>query len=434
MGMKKKTSSALRFLASMKFGMLLLGLLALYATAGTLIPQGQTISYYRENYSSTLFFIIEKLKLFEVYDSIYFISLTALLTLNLLFCTIRRIPSARTQYQKEGNASLHLKKNHQVVKELNEGANPKELLKSLGFRKIKELEEQGQKIYFSSRRRAGYFGSTFVHLGLLFIIAAFALGKIMGYESFVRGIPGDLLPVESTSYTLSLQDFDIFYREDYSIQQYLSSVEVLDEGETVKKRGDTSVNHPLSFEGYRVYQYGTGWMMDLIIRKQGEEILRDRFYQGDFKTFGESLVLEFRSFYPDFIVSEGMPYTKTPFLNRPRALYVLYENGRSVDMNVAGPGQTISYGDYTMELYEPRLYTVLQIVKDPGAVYAGLGGFLMLAGLFLTFYYVPQYLLLIEKEGRVTLYGGAVKNQESFRIDIYEKLSVESAGDLDESD
>ena len=58
----------------------------------------------------------------------------------------------------------------------------------------------------------------------------------------------------------------------------------------------------------------------------------------------------------------------------------------------------------------------------------------MLAGLFLTFYYVPQYLLLIEKEGRVTLYGGAVKNQETFSMYIHEKLSVESAGDLDESD
>ncbi len=173
----------------MKFGMLLLGLLALYATAGTLIPQGQTLSYYRENYDSTVFFIIEKLKLYKVYESIYFISLTALLTLNLLFCTLRRIPSARAQYQKEGDASLHLKKNHQIIKELNEGTHPKELLKSLGFGKIKELEEQGQKIYFSSRRRAGYFGSTLVHLGLLFVIVAFALGKIMGYESFVRGIP-----------------------------------------------------------------------------------------------------------------------------------------------------------------------------------------------------------------------------------------------------
>lgn len=419
----------------MKFGMILLGILALYATAGTLLPQGNSLSYYHENYTDFLYELIRFFKLHQVYDSVYFIVLTALLSLNLLFCTLRRIPAAWKAYQREGNLALHLAVKHLLELPIESATEPKQVLKHLGFQKVQVLDEESRKVYFSARRKAGTFGSSLVHAGLLLVILAFALGKLLGEEYFVRGIPDDRMMVGNTGMILNLREFDILYREDYSIHQYISSISMEDGKGTVLKRGDSSVNHPFSYQGYRIYQYGTGWVMDLVIKKKGEEIKRERFYQGDVLSVGEEeLVLEFRNFYPDFVVAEGMPYTLTPFPNRPRVLYVLYKEGLSVDMNVAGPGQSITFGDYTMEMYEPRLYTVLQIVRDPGALYAGLGGLLMLLGLFLTFYYVPQYVLIVEENGIRTLYGGTQKNRESFQVTISEKLNVEGTGESDESD
>ena len=101
----------------------------------------------------------------------------------------------------------------------------------------------------------------------------------------------------------------------------------------------------------------------------------------------------------------------------------------SVDMNVASIGEKITYNDITFTAFEPKLYTVLQVVKDPGAIFAGVGGVMMLLGLLLTFYYVPQHIIL-EESGEVwTLYGDTQKNKDAFRIHIEEKIQQTGLGE-----
>src|SRR5690554_5358931 len=97
---KKRKGKILRFFSSMKFGMILLALLALYSTLGTVLPQGNLPGFYEENYSETLVRFIEVFQLSDVYHSIYFMVLTMLLSVNLFFCSIRRLPSAIRQYRK----------------------------------------------------------------------------------------------------------------------------------------------------------------------------------------------------------------------------------------------------------------------------------------------------------------------------------------------
>ena len=420
---KKRSFSLLNFVSSMKSGMLLLILLAGYSTLGTLIPQGNLMGFYEENYSPLIFSLIRIFQLHRVYSSLYFIILTVLLSTNLIFCSIRRLPGTLNLYRKDLHLDSILKKSPVFEFPIDENTDPQVIFSHFGFRK--HLEGQGEegKIFYSVRRSLGYFGSYFVHLGLLIVILAFALGKVLGYETYLRGIPGDELSVTDTDITLKLQDFDILYREDYSVHQYVSSVELMDQEGEIFEAGEITVNHPLRTRGYKIYQNGTGWMLQLVAKEDGEEILRERFYQSGVVFLEEkNLAMEFRGFYPDFVLSEGKAYTKTPFLNNPRYLFTLYENGQSVYMNVASPGETISYGALEFQAFEPRLYTVLQVVRDPGAVFAGIGGAMMLLGLLLTFYYVPQYLVVKEKEGQLTLSGGAQKNKVAYRLFIEDRL------------
>lgn len=422
---KKRSFSLINFISSMKSGMLLLILLAGYSTLGTLIPQGNLMGFYEENYSPLIFSLIRIFQLHRVYSSLYFIILTVLLSVNLIFCSIRRLPGTLNLYNGDLHVESILKKNPVIEIALAENEDPEVVFSHFGFRTYMTAEGAEGKIFFGVRRRLGYFGSYFVHLGLLVVILAFALGKVLGYETYLRGIPGDELKITDTEYTMTLQDFDILYREDYSIHQYVSSVELRDSSGEVFESGEITVNHPLRTRGYKIYQNGTGWMLQLVAKKDGVEILRERFYQsGVVFLEDQNLAMEFRSFYPDFVLSEGKAYTRTPFLSNPRYLFTLYENGQSVYMNVASPGETIRYGGIEFQAFEPKLYTVLQVVRDPGALFAGIGGVMMLLGLLLTFYYVPQYLVVKEKEGQLTLSGGAQKNKEAFKLFLEDRLTT----------
>ena len=424
MGKRNRLRSMGKFLGSMKFGMLLLAILAMYSLGGTVVPQGQALSFYEGRYNAFPFALIKHFQLHRAYTSIYFMVLTLALSMNLLVCTVRRLPRAMKSYQRASDFDLYDKQKPVVEEEWTAEEEPEKLLKSIGFKKIKILEKEKDTIYFSSRRGLGHFGSFLVHLGLLLIIVAYTTGKIFGYETFVRGIPGDELALVDTPYHVHIEDFDILYRPDYSVHQYISTLSMTNEEGQEVARGETSVNHPLSHKGHRVYQSGTGWMMDLVVREKGEEIRRERFYQSGYVYLEEQdVAIEFRHFYPDFVMVDGEAYTKTPFLNRPRYFYVIYEEGFSVHMNVAGPGQIIGYKDLEFQAFQPQLYTVLQVVKDPGAFYAGVGGMLMLLGLVGVFYYTPQYAYIKVEEGRKTLFAGTMKNKESFSMDLQGRLA-----------
>lgn len=78
------------YLRSMRFGILLLVLIAVLSVVGSVIPQGRELSWYVENYPSmhpTLLF----LRLNTVFESWYFVLLLALLCLNLALCSVLRI-------------------------------------------------------------------------------------------------------------------------------------------------------------------------------------------------------------------------------------------------------------------------------------------------------------------------------------------------------
>lgn len=419
----KKKGKVVKFLSSMKFGMILLAVLAGYSTLGTLLPQGNLPGFYRENYSEVIFQLIQIFQLGNVYHSTYFIILTILLSINLFFCSIKRLPSAIKQYGKSKKFEKDLlNKNHFKIS-VSGNIEPQTDLSKLGFKNLESITIDDKKIWYGFRRSIGYFGSFIVHLGLLIVIVAFAAGKILGYETYVRGVPGDELFIEDTPYHLDLHEFDIEYRNDYSIHQYISTVDYKNNQGEIFKSGEISVNDPMRIKGYKVYQSGTGWMMNIIVDKEDDEIRRERFYQsGIIFLDEENLAIEFRDFYPDFLLSNGKTYTKSPFLNNPKYLYTIYEDGKSVDMNVASIGERITYKGITFTAFEPKLYTVLQVVKDPGALFAGVGGAIMLLGLLLTFYYVPQHIILEESGEEWMLYGDTEKNKDAFRLYIEEKI------------
>ena len=82
-----------RFLCSMKFAMILLVILVAACTAGSLIPQGEVMSYYTAGYSEHVAGAILLFGLDDVFHCGWFIVLTLFLCLNLLLCNVLHFPN-----------------------------------------------------------------------------------------------------------------------------------------------------------------------------------------------------------------------------------------------------------------------------------------------------------------------------------------------------
>ena len=79
-----------QYFRSMRFGILLLLLVAALSVVGTVIPQGKEIAWYAQTYKS-LHGTILMLQLHNVFGSWYFRLLMVLLGLNLTLCSLVRI-------------------------------------------------------------------------------------------------------------------------------------------------------------------------------------------------------------------------------------------------------------------------------------------------------------------------------------------------------
>lgn len=406
---------------SMKFGIILLIIIGISSIAGTVIPQNNPLTFYEKEYGSFMYAIISTLSLHKVYASWWFIAMMVALSINLTLCSIIRLPVIIRQILKEPNVEEEVNRKNFLVKgDFNKKINIEEFFRKRRFYKVKKIEKEDGIYYFSRKNSFGYLGSWLSHVGLLIIILAYIFGKVIGFETYIYGVPGTVHSIEGTSYSMEIDDFNIEFRDDHTVKQYISKITVKEESGEIIKSGDLMVNHPFRMEEMNIYQNGTGWAVDIELEKDGVKIAERTLYQSEIHVDDhQRIALQFVNFYPDFDQSKGMPRTLTPYLNNPKLLYTIYYEGHRVDMNVVSMGDEIIWEEYTFKIDNPREFTLLQIVSDPGMLGATVGGLTLLLGIVVAFYLHPKQLKAFEsKDGRTIIWGDTAKNQDIFKEEI----------------
>ena len=414
-----------KILHSMKFGIILLLIIGVLSIAGTLIPQDNMLGYYESTYSPVLFQIIKTFSLHKVYSSWWFMLLIGILSLNLILCSLRRLPGIIKLIQRDRDLEKKLGENKYLFREELKGdLDIPEFFKKNKFKNIEMLENQEGVFYYSQKNRLGYLGSWITNLALLLIILSYVGGKIFGFDVFVHGVPGSIQPIEGTDYWIEIEDFTIDFREDDTVNQYLSKVKVSDMESSYMERGDVRVNHPFRAKKMNIYQNATGWAVDVEAKKDKETISAKTLYQSEiYVEDNQNIALQFVAFYPDYDNTHG-PRTLSPHLNNPKLLYSLYYGGFRVDMNVADMGEEIIWEEYSFLIDNPQMFTLLQIGRDPGIKFAALGGIILILGVFLAFYVSPKELMAFRyKDGRTYIWGNSSKNQEMFKNQIILSLN-----------
>lgn len=400
----------------MKLGMVLLFFMALFSISGTVLPQGNSLQFYENGYSPMVYRLIVWFHLDRVYTSWWFLLFVGLLAFNLLFCSLRRLPELLRTMGRTANLSEVRARSMVFEEEVPEDFDFKTFFKAAGFSRVEEIRTPSGIHYRGMKHRLGTLGSWFSHLGLLLIIVFYALGKATGYEAMLYGVPGTDHALLDTGYRITIEDFDIQYRQDHSVHQYITDLRVYQVDGTYEKTGQTMVNRPFRAKDFNVYQNGTGWAMEVSLTKEEEPFAMRMLHQSEvFVEDGQRIALQFLDYYPDFVLHEGRPYTLSPFPRNPRYLYALFYEGQRVRMNVASPGEAVSYGEYTFTAGFPQLFTVVQVVRDPGTFPVAVGGALLLFGIFLSFYWVPQELHGWQGAQEAFLAGHTRKNGAIFK-------------------
>jgi len=96
---KKGANLLWNMFSSMKLTLALLIILAITSIFGTLIPQQQEAVRFAQGLSPGLLRLFEVLGLFDLYHSLWFRAIIGLLALNLVICSIKRLPATLKLFQ-----------------------------------------------------------------------------------------------------------------------------------------------------------------------------------------------------------------------------------------------------------------------------------------------------------------------------------------------
>lgn len=260
----------LKKLANLKLAIVILLVIAIITSIGSIIEQGRDLAFYQTTYSSSLFGvagwqIILVIGLNSIYTTWWFLGLLFTLGLSLSCCTfLQQLPtlkfSRRYYFYKQIN---QFNKLPFKIKRL------KVFQTHLGYaliRKQYSLFQQYNAIY-AYKGLISRIGPIIVHLSIICILVGSTLGALTGFNSqelipeteifHTQNIIKTGLFSSISQKTFRINDFWATYNMDNQIKQFYSDISVLNGKGLEFKRKTISVNNPLLVNDLIIYQ--TDW-------------------------------------------------------------------------------------------------------------------------------------------------------------------------------
>ena len=235
------------FLRSMRFGIILLVLIAACSIVGTVIPQGREIAWYAQTYRSFHGCIL-LLRLNRVFESWYFIALLVLLCLNLSLCSILRI---RTVVKAAKGDTERAAKTPDTVHLTPEGTEKlREYLTDMHCR----AESVGEATVWR-RHSFGRYGTFITHLSILLTVIFGALALYTPTVTDRDCMPGESVFMDDGT-EIHVHDFRM--ADDTGRLDYRSHVQITLPNGRRSEIAELKVNHPFSFGPWKLFQQTFG--------------------------------------------------------------------------------------------------------------------------------------------------------------------------------
>ncbi len=398
---KEKGSSAniLDWLASLKLTLFVFFSLAAASTIGTLLPQGAELE--ESGFSPGTISLIQSLGLNNLYHSSWFRMLLMLLCVNLLVCTIDRLPKTikllRRQEDQFDSNKLSKFGTSAVMATRMSAEEVRPLVQNAVAETFGQLKDLGSSARFCGVLEKGRWSRLMVygvHASVILVVLGALLGSIVGYKGFMNIPEGEASDeVELTvgahnhltlPFQVKCDKFEVSFYDTGAPKEFKSDLTIIDNGKEVVKQ-PIVVNDPLSYNGVTFYQSSYGATL-----KHVELEIKDS-NSGKTEKVTTSLqqtvsipgtddqirISEFQDNLMGFGPALGVVISKPA--KPANGSWVL---AQKPDFH----GNKILNYQIKVKNISKANYTGLQVSRDPGVWVVYMGFTLMLLGIMLTFY------------------------------------------------
>lgn len=441
---------------SLRLTIALLIILSAVCVIGTVVPQNEPPQTYQRAYAPTTYAALKTLGFTDLYHAWWFTGLLAAFTLNLIACSLHRLPrvlrqTARTDpvLTDERIQTLAPVKTFKL-KQFSPDDAPAiaEALRRHCARPV--MVSSGETLhFFSEQGRWAPFSFYLTHVGLVIIIIG-ALAGVFGFQGFMRLAEGETssVVVEKKSTAPQQLDFAVrcdafevtYYEKTGTPRDYVSTLTVLEDGRDVLTK-KIEVNDPLVYKGIYFYQssYGIapGGEATVRITPRGEATGREyRMPVGKrFRIDETPDEAEIEHLIPDFALDEqGSFFSRSEEPRNPAVRMVIYSPGKE-PYRLWAFAQFPDFHrkpdapcDVQFLHFHPRYYTGLQVTRDPGVWIVWAGCAALIAGIFGALFSSHRRIwlrIIRQADGATaTLAGACTKNRAAFAA-LMDRLHTE---------
>jgi len=421
------------FFISVKLAIITLIVLAVTSIFGTIIEQNQPPEKYHQIYEDWSFALMDRLNLFDMYHSWWFLLMLVLFTVNLSCCTIDRFPkmlkvvrNPRTKLDENLEKTLSLADRWKKKGTLSDWAATYAAALSSSFAKPM-VTEQGNEVHlYAESGVASRFGVYVTHLSIIIIFIGAILGNVLGFKGYVNIPEGEAVaqvPVRGGSRTQDL-GFTVrcnaFSLETYPSGQpkaYKSDLSVIEGGREVARK-TIVVNDPLQHKGIWFYQSSYGQAGGAtarvaVARKDGTPMATLALAANETVPVDGYGVIRGVNYDQNFQGNGPALQVVVEKPGKPAASFWLFQSRPDLDRQ-RNDSVILSFGGLTA-----KMFTGLQVAKDPGVNIVWLGCALMVIGIIMAFFLSHQRVWVRLAQGadgrvEVVLAGTASRNRLAF--------------------
>jgi cytochrome c biogenesis protein len=404
-------------LCSVKLTIFILVLLAATSIIGTIIPQEGVDGQFIKELGPVMAKLVIKLELYDMYHSLWFRLIIFILSLNLIACSINKLP---------GTIKLFKKLPSPDREKIFSDVNPDRIIKT-STNKNKALllvkgliEKQCSRISEKDSDKAAYlygdkgcyslFGVYLVHLSVLLILLGAITGSLFGFKGYVNILEGETVNNITLNgpdnhnhidlgFAVSCDKFSVDFYDNGMPKEYKSDIRFSVDGKTIKQ-GHLLVNHPLTFMGITFYQssYGSEPGTEAYVtvtQKDHKEPVKIKLLQGKASPLpdngGDVILEEIRD---DFMrMGPAIKVLVKPIAGEEAQIW-LFKNYADIKQRFSdefdqfpkfNPSIIKPY-TFSLDGVESVYYTGLQVNKDPGVPLIYAGFFVIVIGLIMTFF------------------------------------------------
>lgn len=430
--------SILDFFCSLKLTMFLLIALAVTSIIGTVIPQGPLSPEYFHSISQNKLKLYQNLGFFDMYHSWWFILLLTLLSVNLIACSMKRLPGicrllSRPVLVMDDVLEKSLP-SLATIKARGDAGMLKDRVAAVLTAEFAEpviSEADGVFHLYAQKTPWSRLAVYAVHLSVLVIFIGAIIGSLFGYKAFVNipeGASNDKVMSRSEKeislgFAVRCEKFSVDHYPNGTPKEFKSILTVLENGQPVAgyNRVPVIVNDPLTYKGITFYQSSYGKLGEhefTVCDLDGSNPQLIKITSGGSARLPDGSSISLRETTPDIsryqagvsgpaaqvdvhLAAGGhktlIIYADNPALNR---LNLPYTGGKLVQYRGG----------------EEFMYTGLQVAKDPGVWVVWAGCILMMAGIYVSFFMSHRRIWVRVENGSVTIGGNASRNQTGFQL------------------